>query len=65
MTEQNDRLIGVKEVKKLVPVTRTTFWKWSKIGKFPQPVQMPGSVLLWRESDIRKWIADLEAKANG
>jgi predicted DNA-binding transcriptional regulator AlpA len=55
----DERLLDLNEVRRLIPVGRTTVWGWRKAGKFPSPVQLPGKRrVAWRASEISKWIAE-------
>ena len=37
----DERLLGLDEVRRLIPVGRTTVWGWRKAGLFPFPVRLP------------------------
>lgn len=55
-----DRLLNVKQVQALVPASRVSIWRWEKEGRFPKRIKL-GSATRWRESDIQKWISELQA----
>lgn len=55
-----DRLLNVKQVQALVPTSRVSIWRWEKEGRFPKRIKL-GSATRWRESDIQKWISELQA----
>lgn len=58
----DERLLDLGEVRKLIPVSRTSVWKWRRAGVFPSPVRLPGSRrVAWRASEISKWIAERPA----
>lgn len=38
------------------PVSRSTWWKGVKEGKYPQPVKLGPRITAWRVSDIRALI---------
>lgn len=60
----DDRLINLDEVRRLIPISRSSVWKWSRRGAFPSPVRLPGSRrVAWRASEIRTWIAERPALA--
>lgn len=61
--ETSDRLLDLNEVRRLIPVSRTSMWKWRRQGLFPRPVQLPGSRVAWRASDIQKWITERPAQS--
>ncbi len=59
------QLITIDEVRRRVPVSRTTLWRWSRSGKFPVPVRI-GARAFWREADIEAFLARLgDAPRNG
>lgn len=51
------KLLTYHQVRKMVPVGRTTLWRWEKAGQFPQRVQIGPKLTGWRESDIHEWSA--------
>lgn len=56
----HDRWLRVAEVSDLTALPRKTIYNWSKEGKLPPPISLHGRVVVWRESDIRTWMADME-----
>lgn len=55
-----DRLLDVKQVQMLTSASRASIWRWENAGRFPKRIKL-GSATRWRESDIQKWISELEA----
>lgn len=55
-----DRLLDVKQVQVLISASRASIRRWEKAGRFPKRVKL-GSAARWRESDIQKWISELQA----
>ncbi len=49
-------LLRVKQVLRLVPVSRSSWWKGVREGRYPKPVKLSERVTCWRASDIRKLI---------
>ena len=52
-------------VGQLLPVTKSTLYRWIKAGKFPKPIHLSqgadrkqGEVSLWRVSDVEKWLKE-------
>jgi predicted DNA-binding transcriptional regulator AlpA len=43
-------------VRKLVPVSAATLWKWAKNGKFPAPIKLSTNITAWRASDVLAWL---------
>ena len=47
------RLLGIAQVTRRLGVEKTSIWRWTKAGKFPQPIYV---------SEHRKWwLHDIEA----
>lgn len=62
--EKADRLIDVRQVAQRVGVSVRSIRLYVAGGHFPRPVKIPGCRLAkWRESDVNKWMAELEIKA--
>lgn len=43
-------------IEALVPVSKATWWRGVKEGRFPQPVKLSPGVTVWRSEDILKLI---------
>lgn len=41
----------------LVPCSHSTWWRYVKAGKAPQPIKISPGVTAWRVGDIRAWLA--------
>lgn len=50
--ENQDRLLRLKQVLALVPVSKSTWWAGCATGRFPEPIRLGPRVTCWRESDI-------------
>jgi len=53
VTEQPERLLRIKQVLEIIPVSRSGWWAGVKEGRFPQPIQLSKRVTCWRESSVR------------
>lgn len=40
----------------LLPIKRTTVYKWVKLDKFPKPAIHDNNLTAWRNSDILAWL---------
>jgi len=60
---KEDRLIRLKEVLKLIPVSKSMWWLGGKKGRFPKPVKLGPRTTAWKLSDILKLIE--EGMSNG
>jgi len=50
------KLLDIRAVVELVPVSRVTIWRWVKAGRFPAPLKV-GHLRFWRASDVEALIA--------
>ena len=49
---RTERLLRLKDVLKMIPVSKSTWWTGCASGRFPQPLHFGARVTCWRESDI-------------
>ena len=54
--EKGDRLLRLRQVLELVPVSKSTLWNWTRQGKFPAPVRLSRRTTCWKLSDVEKFI---------
>lgn len=59
MTERSPRLIRLKEVLHLVPLSRTSIYNRINDGTFPKARDLGGNVVAWYEQDVLDWIEAL------
>ena len=55
MTEQNDHLINVRTLAKMLATSVRSVWRYRSAGRLPKAVRV-GSSVRWRMSDIELWI---------
>ena len=60
MTEQ---LYRRKEVESLTGLSRSSIYKMMAEGTFPKPVHLTAKAVAWRDSDLNKWISELQEAA--
>lgn len=53
------RLLRLKQVLEIVPVSKSTWWSWVADSKAPAPIKL-GRCTCWRYSDIMDFIAERE-----
>lgn len=46
-----NRLIRLPEVLTIIPVKKSTWWAWCKLGKAPAPIHL-GRCTCWRYADV-------------
>lgn len=57
MLEQE--LLKLKDVLKIVPVSKTTWYTGMKDGRYPQPVKIGLKAVAWRKEDIENYLSSL------
>lgn len=40
----------------IIPVSRTTWWRGVKEGRFPAGVKLSGGITVWKVEDIREYL---------
>ena len=51
--------LRIREVLRMLGVSRSTLWRWIRIGDFPAPVRLGGPrtrAVAIRRTDIERWI---------
>ena len=56
----NDQILRIIQLQKLIPLSRTTFWRMEKEGKFPKRIHLSTRSVGWRMSEVQAWLADRE-----
>lgn len=53
---KTERLLSEKQIREIVPVSRSTLQRWVAEKKFPAPVKCDGGARkFWRESAVVDW----------
>lgn len=52
-----DRYLRLHQVIELVPVSKSTIWRWIRVGKFPRPAKLVAKIRLWSLKEILAWMA--------
>ncbi len=56
---KNEKLIKLKDVLQIIPVSKSTWYEGIRKGIFPKPVKIKGlNSSFWRKSDIEKIVED-------
>ena len=53
-----DKLLRIKEVLNLIPVSRSTWYIGVKSGRFPRPIKLGVRIAVWPEKDIFELISN-------
>ena len=56
-----DDLLTPGEVATSLKIGKPMLFRWIRAGTFPRPIRVGARSLRWRESDIRHWLAVVEA----
>lgn len=51
-----DRLIDARELRRLVPVSPMTIWRWERDHRFPARIRIGANRVAWRLSEVLAWI---------
>ena len=47
-----NRLLRLKEVLQIIPISKSSWWAGVKSGRFPAGIKLGSRTTCWRESDI-------------
>jgi prophage regulatory protein len=66
LKKQNEaeRLIRLKELKKIVSYSATSIWRRCKDGTFPLPVRIGPAAVAWKMSEIEAWMSSRQSVSN-
>lgn len=51
-----DRLLRIDDCLRIVPLGKSTFWKYVAEGKLPAPIRL-GKATMWKHSDMMAFVA--------
>lgn len=51
------RVIGLKKLLNMIPLSRTTIWRLERSGLFPKRIQLTANRIGWDVEDVQRWIA--------
>jgi predicted DNA-binding transcriptional regulator AlpA len=49
------RMLRVGQIREIVPISRSTLWRWCRAKTFPQPIRLNNS-RFWRSDQVAAWI---------
>jgi predicted DNA-binding transcriptional regulator AlpA len=61
----NDRLMPVIEVARMLSCSKATIWNGVREGTFPAPIKMGPRLSRWRLGEIKEMITRAEIEARG
>ena len=65
VTIPNVGFMRLRDILKVFPVGRSTWWAKVKEGEYPQPVKLGPNTSAWRVKDIKDLIKRVEALQEG
>ena len=51
-----EKLMRLKQVLEVVPVSKSTIWQWCRDGRFPAPIKLGERTTCWHESAVFDFI---------
>jgi prophage regulatory protein len=57
--------LRLKQVLKLIPVSKATWWNGCKTGQFPKPFKLAPRITAWKVSDIQNCIEKFKPTQDG
>ena len=58
MNESFDWLVRLRELVKLLSISRANVYRLMKIGKFPQSIKLTERTIVWKLSELEAWIQE-------
>jgi len=55
-----DGFFRLPQVLALIPISKSTWWKWVREGKAPKGTKIGPRITVWRESEIKGLVVDLQ-----
>jgi predicted DNA-binding transcriptional regulator AlpA len=62
LLKKGERLLPRRELRRIIPVSDMTIWRWERDGLFPRHLSI-NSRNYWRLSELRDWM-DCQARAD-
>jgi prophage regulatory protein len=55
---QEDKAVRFKELRKIIPVSRSTIFRWENQNKFPKHFKLGKNLVAWSSSAIAIWLTE-------
>ena len=62
---ENESLLRLPQVLKIVPISKSAWWKGCATGRYPKPVKIGPRTTVWRAEDIRAFIENIGKEGEG
>jgi predicted DNA-binding transcriptional regulator AlpA len=56
---------AIPPIPSIIPVSRSTWWRGVKCGKYPKPIKLGEKTTAWNAEDIHKLLIDLCSNTEG
>jgi prophage regulatory protein len=56
MSEPFDRLVRLRELVKILSISRANVYRLMKLNKFPQSIKLTERTVVWRLSEVDEWV---------
>ena len=53
--------IRMRELLKVVPISRASIWRLARAGKFPKPIRLSERCTAWDRLEVERWIDERRA----
>lgn len=63
--QHSQALYRVPQILELIPIGRSTWWKWVAEGKAPKGLKIGPKTTVWKSEEIHQLIAGLAEKQEG
>ena len=44
------------DVMQLISVSRSTLWRWCRVGLFPKPIRLGPNSIRWKRAEVDTWL---------
>ena len=51
-----DSLLRPQDLLEILPISRSTFWRYVKNEDFPRPIKLSEGCTAWKWSEVAEWI---------
>ena len=56
---ENESLLRLPQVLKIIPISKSAWWQGCKDGRYPQPIKLGPRTTVWKASDISAFMRQL------
>ncbi len=56
---ENESLLRLPQVLKIIPISKSAWWQGCKDGRYPKPIKLGPRTTVWKASDISAFMRQL------